>query len=110
MSDINNISRRKFLEYFGCCTCGLIISSCATAPITERKQLKLLPESTINRQAAKMYENVKQKLQLSDNTKILSEVKEIGRRIENAVTAYFDSVNEKDPTHNFQWEYIVVEK
>ena len=59
MSEINNINRRKFLGYFGCCACGLVIPSCTTAPITERRQLKLLPESTINRQAAQLYENVK---------------------------------------------------
>ena len=40
MSKINNINRRKFLEIFAGCTCGLMIGSCSTAPITERKQLK----------------------------------------------------------------------
>ena len=42
MSDINNINRRKFLEIIGGCSCGLLVSSCTTAPITDRKQLKLL--------------------------------------------------------------------
>ena len=65
MSEINNINRRKFLEIFGGCTCGLMITSCTTAPITERKQLKLLPESSLNRQAAQIYERVKSKTKLS---------------------------------------------
>ena len=69
MKYIDNINRRKFLEFFGVCTCGLIIPSCTTAPITERRQLKLLPESTINRQAAQLYENVKRKTKLSDDKK-----------------------------------------
>ena len=56
MNKINNINRRKFLEIFGCCSCGIMLTSCTTAPITERKQLKLLPETTINRQAAQLYE------------------------------------------------------
>ena len=59
MSKIHNINRRKFLEIFGGCSCALMISSCGTAPITERKQLKLLPESHLNRQAAQIYKNVK---------------------------------------------------
>ena len=54
-----NINRRKFLGLIGCCTCGLLIPSCATAPITERRQLKILPESYINRQAFQMYQRVK---------------------------------------------------
>ena len=58
MRKINNINRRKFLEIIGYCSCGLVINSCSTAPITDRKQLKLLPESTLNAQAAQIYENV----------------------------------------------------
>jgi len=109
MSRINNINRRKFLEIFGGCSCGLMIASCTTAPITERKQLKLLPESTLNRQAAQIYENVKNKTKLSDDKKQLNEIKEIGSRIEESVSAYFESKNQNDPTYNFHWEYILID-
>ena len=109
MSKVNIINRRKFLEIFGGCTCSLIISACTTAPITERKQLRLLPESSLNRQAAQIYENVKRKTKLSDDKKQLQEIKEIGSKIEESVSAYFNSINAKDPTYNFQWEYILVD-
>ena len=109
MSKINNINRRKFLEIFGTCSCGLIVSSCTTAPITERKQLKLLPESTLNKQAAQLYEKVKNKTKLSNDKKQLDEIKEIGSKIEESVSSYFDSIGEKDPTYNFHWEYILVD-
>ena len=109
MSKVNNINRRKFLEIFGGCTCVLIISACTTAPITERKQLRLLPESSLNRQAAQIYENVKRKAKLSNDKKQLQEIKEIGSKIEKSVSAYFNSINAKDPTYNFQWEYILVD-
>ena len=109
MNEINNINRRKFLEIFGGCTCGLMIASCSTAPITDRKQLKLIPEATLNRQAAQIYENVKAKTKLSDDKKQLNEIKETGSKIEEAVSAYFDSINEYDPTSNFQWEYILID-
>ena len=94
MSKINNINRRKFLEIFAGCSCGLLITSCATAPITERRQLKLIPESTLNRQAVKIYENAKRKAELSKDKKQLEEIKVIGSKIENAVSAYFDSINQ----------------
>jgi len=109
MSKINNINRRKFLEIFGGCSCGFMIASCSTAPITDRKQLKLLPESTLNRQAAQLYENVKRKTKLSDDKKQLDEIKEIGGKIEESVSAYFASINKPDPTYSFQWEYILVD-
>ena len=109
MSKINNINRRKFLSYIGCCSCGLLISSCSTVPITERKQLTILSENYINKQAFQLYENVKNKVKLSKNENALTEIKEIGKRIENAVSAYFHSVNLEDPTRNFQWEYILID-
>ena len=109
MSKTNNINRRKFLELFGGCGCGLMLTSCGTAPITDRKQLKLLPESTLNRQAAQLYEKVKSKTKLSTDKKKLEEIQQIGSNIEESVSAYFESINKSDPTYNFQWEYILVD-
>ena len=100
MSKIHNINRRKFLEIFGGCSCSLMLASCTTAPITDRKQLKLLPESTLNRQAAQVYENVKSKVKLSDDKKQLNEIKDIGSKIEEAVSAYFASINVQDKIKN----------
>ena len=103
------INRRKFLRFISCCTCGLIISSCTTVPITERKQLRIIPESTLNRQAAQIYEKVKSKEKLSDDLNQLNEIKEIGHQIEQAVSEYFNQNNIADPTANFKWEYILVD-
>ena len=46
------MNRRKFLSYIGCGCCGFILPSCTTAPITNRNQLKIIPESKLNAQAA----------------------------------------------------------
>ena len=109
MGKINSINRRKFLEIFGSCSCGIALVACGTAPITERRQLKLIPEVTLNKQASQIYERVKRKTKLSDDKKQLDEIKEIGSKIENAVSSYFDSINQPDPTYNFHWEYILVD-
>ena len=52
---------RKFLSYVGCGCCGFILPSCTTTPITDRKQLSIIPESKLNAQAARIYEKVKEK-------------------------------------------------
>ena len=109
MGNINNINRRKFLEIFAGCSCGIALTACGTAPITERKQLKLIPEVTLNKQAAQIYQKVKRKTKISNDEKQLEEIIEIGSKIENAVSAYFASINEPDPTYNFQWEYILID-
>ena len=103
------MNRRKFLGYFGCGCCSLLIYQCTTVPITERKQLSIIPESSLNRQAAQIYEKVKSKEKLSDDLNQLNEIKEIGHRIEEAVSEYFYRNNIADPTANFQWEYILVD-
>ena len=109
MNKVNNINRRKFLEIFGYGCCSLILPTCTTAPITERRQLSLLSENYINRQARALYENVKKKTVMSNDAATLSKIKQIGLKIENAVKWYFKSVDKKDPTANFRWEYILIE-
>ena len=103
------MNRRKFLGYFGCGYCSLLIYQCTTVPITDRRQLRIIPESTLNRQAAQIYEKVKSKEKLSDDLNQLNEIKEIGHRIEEAVSEYFYRNNIADPTANFQWEYILID-
>ena len=105
----HSINRRKFLGLFGCGCCSILMPSCATVPITERKQLSLIPEATINRQAASAYENFRSKTKLITKGSQLREIKEIGKKIENAVSTFFLNKGEKDPTANFGWDYILVD-
>ena len=104
-----NINRRKFLEYFGCSCCSLALSSCTTVPITERRQLSIIPEARINQQAATAYEKFKSKTKLITSGKQLREIIDIGKKIENSVTAFFDQQGKEDPTKNFGWDYILVD-
>jgi len=103
------MNRRKFLGYMGCGCCSLMLSSCTTAPITERKQLKLIPEASLNAKAAKIYEKIKNKEKLSDDQNKLNEIKEIGKRMEFSISDYFNKSNLADPTINFDWEYILID-
>jgi predicted Zn-dependent protease len=84
------------------------LPSCSTVPITERKQLSIIPESRINRQAAAAYENFRSKAKLITSGSQLNEVREIGKRIEIAVSAFFEKQGKDDPTKNFEWDYILV--
>ena len=103
------MNRRKFLSYVGCGCCGFILNSCASAPITKRKQLKIYPESALNNQAAQIYEKIKMKEKMSDDTKSLNQIREIGKKMENSINEYFHRSNLENPTTNFVWEYILIE-
>ena len=104
-----NINRRKFLGLFGCGCCSLLLPSCATVPITERKQLSIIPEYKINSQAARAYEQFRSKAKLIKSGSQLNEVIDIGKRIENSVSAFFLKKGEEDPTQNFAWDYVLVD-
>ena len=104
-----NINRRKFLELFGCGCCSLLLPSCTTVPITERKQLSLLSEAKINRQAAAAYENFRKKSKLINKGSQLNEIRNIGRKMEKAVSSFFLNQSKEDPTKNFAWDYVLVD-
>ena len=91
----------------GCVSFG--INACSTVPITERKQLRIIPESKLNAQAAEAYEKIKEKSKLSKDISSLNKIKDIGARIENSISEYFFRNNQIDPTENFEWEYILIE-
>ena len=93
----------------GCGCLSIGIQSCGTVPITDRRQLKLIPESKLNAQAAAIYEKVKKKAKLSNDTKTLNKIKDIGKKMENAIAEYFYKSDLPDPTLNFDWEYILID-
>ena len=104
-----NINRRKFLGYFGCSCCSLILPSCSTVPITERKQLSIISESRINRQAAAAYEKFRNKTKLITSGKQLDQIRNIGNKMEFSVSSFFEKQGKEDPTKNFGWDYVLVD-
>ncbi len=93
----------------GCGCCGLILQGCSTAPITERKQFKIIPEAKLNAQAAQIYEKIKEKEKLVTDSRSLNEIKEIGKKMEESIGEYFYQAKLNDPTVNFDWEYILID-
>jgi len=91
----------------GCC--GVMINGCSTAPITSRRQFKIIPEAKLNAQAAAIYEKVKEKEKMSDDKKTLKQIKDIGKRMEDSISEYFSRSDINDPTLGFDWEYILID-
>ena len=63
------VNRRNFIYLMGCGCASFSLHSCSSVPITERKQLRLIPEAKLNAQAEKLYEKVKEKEKLSKRNK-----------------------------------------
>ena len=103
-----NINRRKFLGLFGCSCCSILLPSCTTVPITERKQLSIIPEGKINSQAAAAYEKFRNKSKLITKGSKLREIRNIGKN-GRICQRFFRKQNKEDPTSNFEWDYILVD-
>ena len=103
------MNRRKFIQYVGCGCGGFILNSCASVPITDRKQLRIIPEAKLNAQASQIYEKIKEKEKLIKTGNDLKQIKDIGSRMEESISEYFYQANLNDPTTNFQWEYILID-
>ena len=103
------MNRRKFLNYVGCGCCGFMINACSTAPITDRRQFKIIPEAKLNAQAAQIYEKIKDKEKMSEDKKTLNEIKDIGKKMEDSISEYFSNSSIEDPTIGFDWEYILID-
>ena len=103
------MNRRNFIQILGCGCLSFGLHGCASAPITDRKQLKLIPEHKLNAQAASIYEKIKKKEKLSSDKSKLNEIIDIGKKMEYSINKYFEKENLEDPTLGFDWEYILID-
>ena len=85
------------------------LTSCSTVPITERKQLSIISDARINRQAAQAYENFRSKSKLVTAGAELRNIRDVGKKIQVAVSSFFEKQGKEDPTKNFGWDYILVD-
>src|SRR4051794_7074511 len=83
---------------------------CTTNAITDRSQLKFLPESELQTLALQQYQQF-----LSQNKVVppvtdrdAEMVRRVGNRLSNAVEAYFKSKGLQDKLQGYHWEYNLV--
>ena len=86
----------------------LFLSACSSAPITGRKQLKLMPESTLRSQSAVAYKEVLAKSKIENHSEDARRVKRVGQRIKAAVESYFKSQGKSEIIKNYQWEFNLI--
>ncbi len=103
------MKRREFVKFLGCGCSSVALVSCSSAPITNRKQVSFLPESTINAQAATAYESFKKKAKLSSDISTIKIIENIANKMKIAISSYFNNKNIEDPTKDFKWEYVLVD-
>ncbi len=99
----------KFLKSIFLVVLILIVGSCATVPVTGRKQLDLVSSSEINTMSAQQYQEVITKGPLSKNVEQTEMIKRVGVRIQKAVEQYMASKGWSDQLAGFNWEFNLIQ-
>lgn len=87
----------------------ILITACATVPITGRRQLNIIPAAQINSLSFQEYSDFLKNNKLSTNTQQTAMVKEIGVNIQRAVERYFAQQNMSSSLNGYAWEFNLVE-
>jgi predicted Zn-dependent protease len=88
----------------------VVMYACTRVPITNRKQLLLIPDSEMNAMSFASYK------QFLDTNKVVTPsnaqaqmVKRVGDRIAQAAKLYFESVNHAEYLNGYQWQTELVQ-
>src|SRR5690606_26000061 len=85
------------------------ITACSTVPFTGRKQLSLIDDSGLQKEASLAYNQFLK----SPSTTVIkgtadaNQVQRVGQRISNAITNYFKN-NGGIQDYNFNWQFTLV--
>ena len=86
-----------------------LVAACASVPITGRRQLSLVPESTVNQMAAQQYSEFIASNKLSGDVAATAMVKRVGRKIQSGVEQYFAERGQSSRLRDYKWEFNLVE-
>lgn len=86
------------------------LTGCSTAPITGRKQVRLVSDSVMIAESAASYREVIAEGPLSANRQQAEQVRRVGQRISAAVERYFAQQNQSDLLADFTWEFNLIDK
>ena len=88
---------------------AFVLVACSTVPITGRKQLDLVPNSTMLATSFQEYDKFLEEHKLSTNQEQTQMVKRVGTRIEKAVEQYFQQKGLSNQLNGYAWEFNLVE-
>lgn len=88
----------------------IFFDACSRVPVTNRKQMKLLPESMLQNMSQTEYRKVMAKGPLSGNTAELNRIRTIGNKLAMAIESYMRSHKAADRLKGIKWEFNLIEK
>jgi len=87
----------------------LVVLSCSTVPVTDRRQLALIPSEQIMNMSVSSYRDFMESHEVIRGTKEARMVNRVGSRIRRAVEQYFQRQGGADPLEEHRWEFNLIE-
>jgi len=88
---------------------AFVLVACSTVPITGRKQLDMVPNSTMLSTSFQEYDKFLKEHKLSTNQQQTQMVIRVGTRIQKAVEQYFQHKGLSHQLNGYAWEFNLVE-
>ena len=88
---------------------SLLLGACSTVPVTERRQLSLIPSDQLLSLSFQQYDKFLSEHKVITDTSESRMVKEVGKRISRAVGDYMRENGQEDRLQGYAWEFNLVE-
>jgi predicted Zn-dependent protease len=87
----------------------LFLFACATVPLTERRTLRLIPDSELISLSFQQYSDVLKKSKLSNDPEKVHRVRRVGERIAKASEEFLRESKLESDIKNYKWEFNLIE-
>lgn len=91
------------------CVVLILLTACATVPVTGRTQLRLVSPQTMLSMSQQQYSQILKENKLSSNAEATAMVKRVGTNIQKAVERYFVEHGMAHEINNYEWEFNLIE-
>ena len=86
-----------------------LLVSCASAPVTERRGLRLVPDSELTAMSFQEYTKVLKNSKLSTDVAKVALVRRVGQRIAAASEELLEETGRGSDIRNYKWEFNLIE-
>jgi predicted Zn-dependent protease len=100
---------KKTSFFAGLLLVAIFFISCATVPLTQRRQVSFIPAQTLLAMSYQQYGEFLKENELSGNQAQAERVENVGRRIQGAVERYLADNKMSARLKNYRWEFNLVE-
>ncbi|MEX0968084.1 MAG: M48 family metallopeptidase [Bacteroidia bacterium] len=87
----------------------IMVAGCSSVPITNRKQMNLLPESEVRSMAVSEYRSFLSQSKVVNNTENSRELKSVGEKISRGAEKYLSENKMGDRVKNYSWEFNLID-